>query len=618
MTVDDSLPNNVETLQRLVQARDAELAQARAEASSARAEASNAEALIAHLRLTIEKLKRDLFGPRNERKARLINQLELELEELEAGASEDEVAAEKAAATTQVRAFSRRKPARQPFPAHLPRERIIVPGPTACACCGSKRLAKLGEDVTETLEVVPRQWKVVQHVREKFSCRDCEKISQARAPFHVLPRGFAGPSLLAMILFEKYGQHQPLNRQSDRYAREGIDLSVSTLADQVGACAALLRPIYELIHTHVFAGDRVHGDETPVPVLAKHHCRKGRLWTYVRDDKPFVGPAPPAAVFFYSRDRTAEHPERHLADYAGILQADAYAGFNRLYAADRQAGPITEASCWASKFFELADVAAKARGVLSVLAPLAVEAVKRIDAVFDIEREINGRSIAERLAVRRERIAPLAAELEAWMRVQRGKLSRHSDVGKAMDYMLKRWETFTRFLDDGRICLTNNAAERALRGIALGRKSWLFAELRSWRRACRCHVHFDPDCAAQRRRPAGLARRRSRPHQRSQYPETRSTAALELEHAACQARGLRNCPTFQASIAIPRSSPYGYVAAREYRGHRSQACIRRRAGACVGGCESSLGKLTGSRLSRNCIIKGRNGHSVDQSRRNRP
>jgi transposase len=475
MSAADSLPDDIETLQRVLLATNAELAQARAEAASA-------EALIAYLRLTIEKLKREIFGPRNERKARLLDQMELQLEELEAAATEDEIAAEKAAAasgdTTQVRAFRRRKPARQPFPAHLPRERIIVPGPTACACCGSTKLAKLGEDVTETLEVVPRQWKVVQHVREKFTCRECEKISQAPAPFHVLPRGFAGPSLLAMILFEKYGQHQPLNRQSERYAREGINLSVSTLADQVGACAVLLHPLYELIRVHVFAGDRVHGDETPVPVLAKHQTRKGRLWTYVRDDKPFAGPAPPAAVFFYSRDRTGENPERHLHGYAGILQADAYAGFIRLYAQDRRGGSITEASCWAHgrrRFFELADIAAKARGQLSVVAPLAVEAVKRIDAIFDIEREINGRSIAHRLAARRERVAPLVTDLQAWMQVQRAKLSRHSDVGKAMDYMLKRWATFTRFLNDGRICLTNNAAERALRGIALGRKSWLFA-----------------------------------------------------------------------------------------------------------------------------------------------
>jgi transposase len=464
----DSLPDDVETLKQMLRVRDAELAQERARASST-------QALIAHLRLTIEKLRREMFGPRSERRARLLDQMELQLEELEATAAEDELAVEKAAASTAVPVLTRRKPSRQPFPAHLPRERVIVPGPSACACCGSTRLAKLGEDVTETLEVVPRQWKVVQHVREKFTCRDCEKISQVPAPFHVLPRGFAGPSLLAMILFEKYGQHQPLNRQAERYAREGVELSLSTLADQVGGCAALLRPLYELIRAHVLAAERVHGDDTTVPVLAKHQTRTGRLWTYVRDDRPFAGHAPPAALFFYSRDRTAEHPERHLAGYAAILQADAYAGFNALYASDRSAGPITEAACWAHarrKFFVLANVTAKARGALAVIAPLAFEAVRRI---FDIEREINGLTASERLAVRSARVTPLVSDLQAWMRSERGRLSRHSEVAKAMDYMLKRWDSFTRFLADGRICLTNNAAERALRGIALGRKSWLFA-----------------------------------------------------------------------------------------------------------------------------------------------
>jgi transposase len=408
--------------------------------------------------------------------------MELQLEELEASAAEDDLTAEKAAAsagdTTQVRAFTRRKPARQPFPAHLPRERVVVPGPSACACCGSTRLAKLGEDVTETLEAVPRQWKVMQYVREKFTCRECEKISQAPAPFHVLPRGFAGPSLLAMILFEKYGQHQPLNRQSDRYAREGVDLSLSTLADQVGGCALLLRPLYDLIRAHVLAGGRVHGDDTTVPVLAKGRTATGRAWVYVRDDRPFGSRDPPAAVFFYSRDRAGEHPERHLQGYAGILQADAYAGFNQLYAAERSPGPITEAACWAHgrrKFFVLADVTAKARGKLAVIAPLAFAAVQRIDAIFDVEREINGLPSEQRLAIRTARVAPLVADLEAWMRAERAKLSRHSDVAKAMDYMLKRWDAFTRLLADGRICLTNNAAERELRGIALGRKSWLFA-----------------------------------------------------------------------------------------------------------------------------------------------
>jgi transposase len=230
MSAADSLPDDVEVLKSLLRERDAELLQARAQAS-------NADALIAHLQLSIAKLRRELYGVRSERKARLLKQMELELEELEADASEDEFAAEKEAVkTTAVRVFSRRKPSRQPFPAHLPRERVVLPGPTSCACCGSTRLHKLGEDVTETLEVIPRQWKVVQHVREKFTCRECEKISQAPAPFHPLPRGLLGPSLLAMILFEKYGQHQPLNRQSARYAHEGVELSLSRSAAARNCC----------------------------------------------------------------------------------------------------------------------------------------------------------------------------------------------------------------------------------------------------------------------------------------------------------------------------------------------------------------------------------------------
>jgi hypothetical protein len=250
------------------------------------------------------------------------------------------------------------------------------------------------------------------------------------------------------------------------------------LADQVGGCAALLRPLYDLIRAHVLAGERVHGDETPVPVLAKGQTTTGRVWVYVRDDRPFGGRAPPAAVFFYSRDRSGEHAERHLQGYDGILQADCYAGYNRLYDASRKPAPITEAGCWAHarrKFFVLADVTAKARGKLAVIAPLAFEAVKRIDAIFDAEREINGRLVVERLAERALRVAPLVTGLETWMRTERAKLSRHAEVAKAMDYMLKRWEVFARFLSDGRICLTNNAAERALRGLALGRKAWLFA-----------------------------------------------------------------------------------------------------------------------------------------------
>jgi transposase len=484
----DSLPDDIETLKALVIAarieagkNAAEASRAQAEAARAQASVSSAEALIAHLKLAIEKLKRELHGTRSERTKRLLNQMELELEELEASAAEDERAAERTArsAGIAVPAHTRKRPVKKPFPEHLPRERVVVPGPTQCPCCGSTKLSKLGEDVTETLEVIPRQWKVIQHVREKFTCRACEKIAQAPAPFHTISRGHVGPNLLAMILHDKFALHQPLNRQSERFAREGIDLSLSTLADHVGSCATLLTPLADLIRVHVFAAERIHGDDTPVPLLARTKTVKARLWTYVRDDTPFGGKDPPAAVYFFSRDRVGDHPERHLAHYGGILQADAYAGFGGLYQPSRQPAPITEAACWAHarrKFFVLADIASKARNKKPVVvSPLAFEAVKKIDAIFAAERAITGKSAEQRLAYRKEHIAPLVNELEGWMRTERAKLSRHADPAKAIDYMLKRFEAFTRFLDDGRICISNNAAERALRGVALGRKSWLFA-----------------------------------------------------------------------------------------------------------------------------------------------
>jgi transposase len=463
------------------QAAETEVASAVAEATRAQAVLTSSEAVIAALKLEVLKLRRELYGQKSERKARLLDQLELQLEELEATATEDELRAEQAAAraSTPVRTFTRRRPVRKPFPEHLPRERVVIEAPATCGCCGSGRIAKLGEDVTETLEVVPRQWKVVQTVREKFTCRDCERITQPPAPFHPTSRGWAGPSLLAMILFEKFGQHQPLNRQAERYAREGVELSLSTLADQVGACAVALAPLHALIEAHVLAAERLHGDDTPVPVLAKGKTDKGRLWIYVRDDRPFGGSAPPAALFQFSRNRRGEHPKRHLEGWAGVLQADAYAGFGALYEADRPPRAVTEALCWAHgrrKFFELADIAANARRGKDAkpISPLALEAVRRIDEIFDLERTINGADRATRLAVRRAEVAPLVADLETWMRSERERLSRHASVAQAMDYMLKRWDRFARFLEDGRICLSNNAAERSLRGVALGRKSWLF------------------------------------------------------------------------------------------------------------------------------------------------
>jgi transposase len=459
----DSVPDDVDAL--------------KAALAEARAKLSGAVTLIAHLQLVIAKMKREHFGPRSERSQRLLDQMELQLEELAAAAGEDEARAETAG--VQVQGFMRRQTSRRNFPAHLPRRRIVHPPPTVCPCCGGSKLSKIGEDITETLDVVPRQWFVTEHVREKFSCRACEKIAQPPAPFHAIARGFAGPSLLAMILADKYANHQPLNRQSEQYEREGIELPLSTMADHVGACAAVLMPLYELIKAHVFAAERIHGDDTTVPVLAKVKTRTGRLWTYVRDDRPFGGADPPAAVFFYSPDRAGIHPEQHLAGYSGILQADAYAGFNTVYKPERKGGPITEAACWAHgrrKFFELADIASKARkGKSSTISPMALEAVRKIDAIFMAERSINGLPPGERLAARRNDVAPLVRELIDWMTGERARLSRHNEVAKAFDYMLKRTDAFTRFLDDGRICLSNNAAERALRGIALGRKAWLFA-----------------------------------------------------------------------------------------------------------------------------------------------
>jgi transposase len=476
----DLLPTDLAVAHAMILAERAARVQAQAESAAAKAAVSASDAFIAHLKLEIEKLRRAVHGPRSERTVRLLDQLEMQLEEAEADATEDEFAAEQAARSTVVKSFARRRPARKPFPEHLPRERVVIATPESCPCCGSTRLSKLGEDITETLEVIPRQWKVIQTVRQRFSCRQCETITQPPAPFHVTPRGFAGPNLLAMVLFEKFGQHQPLNRQSERYAREGIDLSLSTLADQVGICATILRPLYALIEAHVLSADRLHGDDTTVPILARGKTDIGRVWVYVRDDRPFGGRAPPAALFYASRNRAGEHPERHLATFAGILQADAYGGYNRLYLPDRKPAPITEALCWSHgrrKFFELADIAGNARRGRNapVISPIALEAVKRIDALFDIEREINGLSSEQRLTVRHERSSPLVVALEDWLHAERVQLSRHAPIGKAIDYMLKQWPAFARFLEDGRICISNNAAERALRGLALGRKSWLFA-----------------------------------------------------------------------------------------------------------------------------------------------
>ena len=376
------------------------------------------EARNALLELQNALMKRALYGQRAERSVQLVDQLALSFEEREAGATEDELAAQTAARGTNVEGFVRRRPARKPLPEHLPRERIVIAAPPSCPCCGSDRLSKLGEDVTEALEVIPRAWKVVQTVRERFACRACEAISQPPAPLH------------------------------------------------------------QLIEAHVLAAERLHGDDTHVKVLAKVKTDTARLWTYVRDDRPFGGRDPPAALFRYSRDRRGEHPQAHLVSWSGILQADAYSGYNGLFR--RGHAPLTRALCWAHarrKFFELADPATqlKQRKGPAIISPIAAEAVQRIDAIFDVERTITGTTAKQRVAVRSESVRPLVDALELWLRQQRACFARSNPVAERIDYMLKDWAAFARFIDDGRICLTNNAAERALRGIALGRKAWLFA-----------------------------------------------------------------------------------------------------------------------------------------------
>jgi transposase len=479
----DALPDDIDALKAALIVERAKALEVAAELAVARARASEDTALIAQQKLRIAKLERQVYGQRSERSARLVDQLSLTFEELEAGATEDELTAESAVAkTTDVAGFTRKRPERNTFPDHLPRERVVIDPPTACECCGGNRLRKLGEDVTRTLETQPRQWKVIETVREKFTCRDCEKISQAPAPFHAVARGWAGPSLLAMIVFEKFGQHQPLNRQAERYALEGVPIALSTMADAVGSVCAAFDPLLRLVEAHVMAAERLHGDDTTVPVLAEGKTDTGRCWVYVRDDKPFGGAGPPAAMFYYSRDRRGDHPQAHLAGYSGILQADAYDGYNKLYLSGRKPAPILEAACWVHArrpFFAMADIEENARrksaGKKEIpLSPIAIEVVRRIDALFAIERSVNGKSAEERLATRRSLSRPLVDDLHAFMSAQLARLSRGHDLVKAINYILKRWAAFTLFLEDGRVCLSNNAAERGLRGIALGRKSWLF------------------------------------------------------------------------------------------------------------------------------------------------
>ncbi len=421
---------------------------------------------IEHLKLLIAKLRRMQFGRKSEKLDRQIEQLELRLDELQATHAENTAASHTPAVAAPI-ANVAAKSARKPLPEHLPREmRTYRPKQKACPDCGGE-LKPLGEDVSEILEYVPARFKVIRQVRPKLACACCERIVQAAAPSRPIQRGVAGPGLLAHVLVSKYCDHLPLYRQSEIYARDGVDLERSTLADWVGGTSALLAPLVEALRRHVLSATKLHADDTPVPVLAPGNgkTKTGRLWTYVRDDRP-AGDATPAAVWFaYSPDRKGEHPQSHLGNFTGTLQADGYAGFDAVY----ETGRIQEAACWAHvrrKFYDL-HVAHKS--------PVAAEAMERIAALYAIEKEIRGHPADQRRQVRNAQARPLLDSLKQWLEETLEKLSRKSDTALAMRYALSRWEALVRYVNDGRIEIDNNAAERSLRTVALGRKNYLFA-----------------------------------------------------------------------------------------------------------------------------------------------
>jgi transposase len=424
------------------------------------------DAEIEHLKLLMAKLRRMQFGRRSEKVAWQIEQLQLRLDELEASRAEQATcsAAEKVAATETSQTA---KPVRRPLPAHLPRQtQKILPGYTACPDCGGE-LKHLGEDVSEMLEYVPASFVVIRQMREKLACGRCDKIVQAEAPSRPITRGMAGPGLLAHVLVSKYGNHLPLYRQQEIYERQGVELDRATLADWVGQTSALLQPLVEALRRHVMGAEKLHADDTPVPVLAPGlgKTKLGRLWTYVRDGRPAGDQTPPAVWFAYSPDRKGEHPQAHLRDFSGMLQADAYAGFDRLY----EGGRIQEAACWAHvrrKFYDL-HVAHKS--------PVAQEALLRIGELYAVEGDVRGRQPEERRRVRNQRSRPLLASLKQWLEETLLKLSKKPETAVAVRYALGRWDALLRYVDDGRLEIDNNTAERALRAVALGRKNYLFA-----------------------------------------------------------------------------------------------------------------------------------------------
>jgi transposase len=448
----DQLPDDAPALKRIIAA----MAQ----------DAITAEALIAKLKFQLARYRRAEFGRSSEKLAREADQLELAIETLETDQAERLAGVSPVVAAAIETAVEAHKPARRPLPEHLSREDVTHPAPCTCPTCGGA-LRRIGEDVTETLDYLPGRFKVIRHIRAKLSCRACDIVVAAPSPDHAIARGRAGAGLLAHIVVSKYDDHLPLYRQAEIYARERVTLETSTLSGWVGATAAALAPLVDALAADVLACDTLHVDDTPVPVLAPGtgKTKTGRLWTYVRDERPFAGSRPPAALFFYSPDRKGEHPQAHLKGFRGVIHADGYAGFNELFAG----GLIVEAACWAHVRRKFFDVHA-ATG-----SPIAKEALDRIGQLYRVEETIKGAAPDHRRRERQQRSKPIAEALAVWADATAGKLSRKSELAGAFRYMRARWTALTRCFDDGRLALDNNAAERALRGVAIGRKNWLFA-----------------------------------------------------------------------------------------------------------------------------------------------
>jgi len=453
----------------LIAAQDAEIQRLEAELNADRqALSEQADELhsrserIEHLKLMVEKFRQMIFGRKSEKIVLKLEQLELELEEDETTQAEAEAIAERVSPSKEPKP----RPERKPLPEHLKREVVTqTPQRDCCPDCGGQ-LRHFGDDVSEQLEYVPESFKVIRHVRPKFCCTGCDRVVEAAAPSRPIERGLAGPSLLAHVIVSKYADHLPLYRQSEIYARQGVEISRSTLAGWVGAASDLLSPLVDAIQKHVLAGRKLHADDTPIPVLSpgSGKTKTGRLWTYVRDDRPAGEDTAPAVWFSYSEDRKGEHPRQHLKTFKGALQADAYAGFHHLYG-----DHIYEAACWAHarrKFHEIHVIHAS---------PTTTEALARIGVLYAIEEEIRGKPAELRLSVRQARARPLLEELRSWMEKTLRSLSAKSETAGAIRYALSRWRALTRYTDNGVLEIDNSAAERALRAVALGRKNFLFA-----------------------------------------------------------------------------------------------------------------------------------------------